>query len=843
MPSKRNEVPQAKHLLPSQQSNFASWGSVGNALLGIVVVAWAWELSLYFWRKEGLFNWTPVHAPNVPEKMLEGRFATALNYLTAPFSVSWSNVPWLELGISAAMIMAFVVLGYLLLEAFRMDLSPLARICTALPLGAGAVGYATMLVGLTGYLNRWPVLGAWVALIVLGFFLRHRRRQLERFECSGNDWMAEARKEQRYRGAREFYRRALTPLSRIDVVFCFLAATIIAVISVLVFVHAVGQTETYWDSLILYMGYARKMFLQQGYPVKIVGQVGIGLGANYPHLYPTLTAQTAAIAGYWSDSFAQMLPPIASLASTLFVYLIGVELTRSRVVGWASALLFRAVPYGIAYGQYASDYALAIMYTAAFLYFALLYLRYGRSGSLWLMFLMAAFAVNINYLMGALWPLAALVSVLAHLSTGAFEQSSYLQNSTEESVAEMDSFELDPSPARSNPMNEMFEKERLPLGRFLRSVRLWLPVGISLLVASPWYIRNIVLTGNPVYAFFYNLFPSKNVNPDVMKSAEVEWLMNGDGLGRVGSTVAEKLSGSWLYFVTGAQHWKLAPVFVAFVLPGVLLSCIMLISLVFASRRTPTDPAFQGSKRFVFVALTLFFLLWFYAYVVADFYLYQIIVVLPLFGVFGGWLLNRITFRPARTALLLLVLCVGFAPGVVMALMGSKLTAGHNSMRPMAPQLELTALRHLFLPADTVLTYQYDGDMRALDWVNGLPSGRRILTHENRHLLLNENLVIVHLDDWEVQAAYGKPAEERLRILDDLGIDYYFYVTNEDKHRANSRLGMDELIGRGDFKLVEKWASGGSSSREALPYKNTLIDALDYKNIPADSNALYKRER
>ena len=335
MSSSRSKVPQAKHLLSSQQSNFVSWGSVGNALLGIVVVAWAWELSLYFWRKEGLFNWTPVQAPNVPEKMLEGRFATALNYLTAPFSVSWSNVPWLELGISAAMIVAFILLGYLLLEAIRMDLSPLARVCTALPLGAGAVGYATMLVGLTGYLNRWPVLGAWVALIVLGFFLRQRRKQLERFVCGGNDWMAEARNEQRYRGAREFYRRALTPLSRADVVFCCLAATLVAVISTLVFVHAVGQTETYWDSLILYMGYARKMFLQHGYPVKIVGQVGIGLGANYPHLYPTLTAQTAAIAGYWSDSFAQMLPPIASLISTLFVYLIGVELTRSRVVGWA----------------------------------------------------------------------------------------------------------------------------------------------------------------------------------------------------------------------------------------------------------------------------------------------------------------------------------------------------------------------------------------------------------------------------------------------------------------------------------------------------------------------------
>ena len=831
MPLSPSEDPQAKHHRSLQQSHFSAQRFVGNALLGIVVMTWAWGLSFYFWKKEGLFDWTPANGPGLPEKLLGGRFATALNYLTAPFSVVWSNVPWIELGISLAMIVAYMALGALLLSGSRMELPPLARICTSLPLGAGAVGYATMLVGLMGQLHRWPVVGAWAVLAVIGFVLLKRKKHRARIECGGNDWMAKVRREQQSIAAQAYRRQVTVPLSSFDLLFCAAAMILIAVISGLIFIHAIGQTETYWDSLILYMGYARKMFLQHGYPVKVVGQVGIGLGANYPHLYPTLTAQTAAMAGYWSDSFAQMLPPIASLVSTLFVYLIAQELTRNRVVGWASALLFRAVPYGISYGQYASDYALAIMYTAAFLYFALLYLRYGNAGALWLMFLMAAFAVNINYLMGALWPLGGMVAVLAHLPSRVAPDSD--AKVLRDEWDELESFDSAPSPSRGNPITDLFEKERLPLGRFLRSQWLWLPVGVSLLVACPWYIRNILLTGNPVYAFFYNLFPSKHVNPDVMKSAEVEWLMNGDGLGRVGQTVAEKLSNSWLFFVTGNQHWKLAPVFMGFVVPGVLICSIFLIMMVFKTRRETPDAAFQGSKRFALVSLSLFFLLWFYAYVVADFYLYQIIVVLPLFGVFAGWLLNRITFRPARAALLMLVLCIGFAPGVVMALMGAKLTGGHNTMRTMAPQLELTALRHLFLPADTLLTYQYNGDMRALDWVNGLPSGRRILTHENRHLLLNERLNIVHLDDWEVQAAYGKPIEERLRILDDLGIDYYFYVTNEDKHRANSWLGMDELIGHGDFKLIEQWPSGGSSSREGL----------DYKNIPPDVNALYRRER
>lgn len=31
--------------------------------------------------------------------------------------------------------------------------------------------------------------------------------------------------------------------------------------------------------------------------------------------------------------------------------------------------------------------------------------------------------------------------------------------------------------------------------------------GIALVIGSPWYIKNVVLTGNPVYPFFYRLFP------------------------------------------------------------------------------------------------------------------------------------------------------------------------------------------------------------------------------------------------------------------------------------------------------------------------------------------------
>ena len=362
----------------------------------LLLLVWVAGLTVYFWQREGLFNWRALSGPNVPPRMLEGRFATVLAHLGAPFTVWWGNIPWIEIGIAVAVLCAYMVLGWLLLRPFALPIPRLAVFCTSLPLGAGAVAYATMLLGLGGWLNRWAVVSVWGLLFLVALAMWEYARRVRRVSRS-DPW--------RLQDEAARYRTLVTPQpTSAGRSFIFLAVELIVIISALVFVHGVAQAETYWDSLILYMGYARMMFLEQGYPVKVVGQVGIGLGANYPHLYPTLTAQTAALAGYWHDIFAQLLPPVASLVATLFVYLTATEMTRNRVIGWAAALLFRAVPYGISYGQFASDYALAIMYTAAFLYFALLYLRYGRSASHWLMWLMAAFAVNINYLMGALWP-------------------------------------------------------------------------------------------------------------------------------------------------------------------------------------------------------------------------------------------------------------------------------------------------------------------------------------------------------------------------------------------------------------------------------------------------------
>ena len=817
---------------------------VGHVILQWVLVAWVLGLVIYFEHKEGLFNWSWLEAPqtggvfreaHLPDPRFApseraGGFVAILKNTIGSYDINWGNIPILDLPIALIMAALYVVLGWLILDCFEVYFPRVAKGCLALVMGCGMVGIVGELATMAHMLNRPVIAMMWVVMLAGAFLVRKHMRMdwhMPRQLADGSRLSRAARVNL----SRDWFKVVHPlPFSPLQKGYFFAACTLIGLISFVLFLHAVGEPETYWDSLILYMGYARMMFLEGAFPYKVVGQVGIGLGANYPHLYAVLTAQTAALAGHWSDTFAQVLPPLAGIASTLLVFYTALELTRDRVVAVSAALLFRAVPYGLSYTQFASDYALTILFTCAFLYLSLKYILDGHHGYRWLMLGVAAAAVHLNYLMWVLWPVGLIVVVVAHLARREVEKEDFDANPDIFDVLDTQ------RPLELKAPRFLSLRDRLSIWRLLGSREFYLSGAIALVLAMPWYIRNIVLTGNPVYAFFYNIFrTSKRVNPEVMKSAEVEWLLNGDGLGRVGHSLLEKLVNSWAYFVTSSLHWKLAPVFMGFAVPGFVLALGWTAYRWIAHRRdklVQEDHYGVGLQlRFAVPCAALFLLLWFYAYCIADFYLYQIIIVLPLFGIFACYVFQVCQSQGARAALCVLTLLVGSAPGLVMGIMGFKLknTGVYKGMPP--PQMNVTALRKLFMERDLYYRLEFDGDMEMFGRLAMLPAGRVILTHENRHLLLDPDLKIVHLDDWNVQKIYGKAATKRIRKLDALKVSYYLYVPNEDKHRINMRVGMDELIKLGYFAEEYNSSSSGSSTP----------DLVKHDVIPPNRNVLYRR--
>ncbi len=793
------------------------------ALAGVgLLLLWGALNYLYFFHS----NLALVHS----EEFRLGVFSA----LFGPWTFSLQNSPPLEM-LQALIVTGLVFgLGYVILRVLRLRLSWPGSMAAAYALGWGIAGFAFILLTMARLLYMPLAWLLWALLFAGGIYLVRKLQPV--FESDDTPPQIEP----------------LPPLpsSMGTRVFLVLAAIGVGLITLFTFWHAIFYPETYWDSLILYLGYARMTFLEGGFPFKAEAQVGIGLGANYPHLYSNYGAFASTMFADWSDMHQRLAAPLSGLFSCVFVYLTAAHLFRSHAVAAACTILFRSLPNGIAYTTYASDYAFAIFYTAAFIYFGTLYFLTRGRGALVAFTLMPAIGMNLNYLMGILW-VPWLVVILADWlwRRGAGARAFYL-------------------------------------GRFFICT-----FAVCLAISVPWYVRNWVLTGNPVYAFFPEVFTtSVRVNPDVLRSAEIEWFRVGDGVGKLAEFYHDlhhgrdrdeghpdyqrkannlhwRLRGSWpfwfgydilkrvgegeefpalrtagwparLYrlasFTTGNEdyrqseqiagriyyvwphHYKMAPKFPGFFIPVfLLLPFVGAAWIVLHYRRTGRMPESETALPLLLIYLTAAGYMG-YKYLLADFYLYQIIGIMAPAAVLAGlpfhWLkqamqkggtqLNTVyTALAAGSAAMLLAILV--TPGLTFGLMGFKFSGAREVEGQHFNQLALDAFRNPGMPPDLFLRLRYGTDVDTWEFANEHLTGQRLLTHENRHYVLDPSITIVQLDDWDIQAGYeiDDPAE-RARFLREQGIEYYLRIPNEFRHPINAELGMHELEDKGFLEFV-----------------------------------------
>jgi hypothetical protein len=204
--------------------------------------------------------------------------------------------------------------------------------------------------------------------------------------------------------------------------------------------------------------------------------------------------------------------------------------------------------------------------------------------------------------------------------------------------------------------------------------------------------------------------------------------------------------------------------------------------------------------------LGLFMLASFLAYhfVIADFYLYQILPILAVWPIFFVYTLEATRSSPWRQLTIACVFAAALVPGTAMAFMGFKVADPRllTLRRPGMTQMDMVRMRF----------GQDDADM--VEYINAHCAGAKILTHENRHLLFDPSITFIHLDDWDVQQVYGLPGEAVLDGLRRMGIERYLRVPNEANHRVTRRLGLQKLIEAGQLKLIAQW---GENQLYAIP--------------------------
>jgi len=753
--------------------------------------------------------------------------------------LSWqpnlAYIKFQEIAIAIIPLLVYVYMGHLFLKCFDIFLPPGAYVPLCFVLGLSIITFLGEICGIFGIFYGWAIVAlsvaTGVALIVSSS--AHWIRPVKYSMGYADD--RALRSAHRAVAKRAYYKTIIQPQGLSQTLFAFLFFGGIILTSLLIFYHSLLYPITYWDSFS-YLGMARSLFLNHRFPLKVVAQMGIGTGSNYPQMYRLASAIPSVVAGFWSNYFAQVLTPATGIITLLLVYHIILRLSRVTLTALSLTLLFCIVPYGIRYFTLTSDYSLTVMFTAAFFYISMLYMETKLRSYLILSALIAAFACHINYLMPLLFVAWIILIYLVHNKVPMLSD----QDDFAERLRDDERFQEIQEPEFT------LKDDWDTIGELLKNAYFWRLLVLCLILIAPWYARNWVLTGNPVYPYFSSVFGGKNINTDVLESMQGEWLENGDGIdkatlfvlakkvqngqipddkrhlwiarekdqGSIRFTLLAKIYSSFYYFVTSpGWSWLLAPLFLSLALPGAVIWSVQVLLKKFRgvkhlkSGRIIKDlTPFQS-----LILLSFFFLvcLFAYHYLMAGYYLYQIIPILIPLIFFAFVTVQCFSGNLSRGLFYVWCLLAFLMPGLPFALMNFKLPHDVIIDNKVEYPWQLSSFRRPGMAPEKFYSLCFGEDANMIDHVNSILPGQTILTHDNRYLLYDPSIKIIHLDDLEIQKAYSlNDDKKKLQILKELGIDYYLKIPMEEKHEIVKRLGLDQWEDRGYMNLY--YEAGGN---------------------------------
>ncbi|MGD6806293.1 MAG: ArnT family glycosyltransferase [Candidatus Bathyarchaeia archaeon] len=233
----------------------------------------------------------------------------------------------------------------------------------------------------------------------------------------------------------------------------FVMLILIAVLALFSLCKTVTLPATEWDSLTYGVTYARIIYQQSTVPLIAGPSIGIGMSAAYPPGIQLTAASLYALAGSANDFYYRLLSPIFSVATLLVTYKFAQQLTKNRVFSVYAISALCAVPYfWELFIQETYIMALTFMLTCSAFYF---YKAYSSN---------AVGATKYEVLGVLFCGFAALTSYMGLFALGIILLYA--------------------------------------LHRKLSLRRLGGLTALAAFIILPWYFRNLILLGNPLYPFF-----------------------------------------------------------------------------------------------------------------------------------------------------------------------------------------------------------------------------------------------------------------------------------------------------------------------------------------------------
>ena len=233
-------------------------------------------------------------------------------------------------------------------------------------------------------------------------------------------------------------------------------ATVLMLIGVYMCI-ALYQTVAYppieWDSLAYGVNYAKIIFEKGTIPLIAGPSIGLEMSASYPPGVQLLAVYLYTLAGSSNDFYFRILQPMLGLATMIATYKFAMIMTKNRTASVFAMLILSVMPtFWEVFVQETYLMCLTLMLTLSVFFFFKAY----RSNDV---------EAKKLELVGTLFCcFSALTSFIGVFSFGLLFLYSL--------------------------------KRQIPAKRFI-----WLAI-LAIVIVFPWFMRNLVLLGNPLYPFF-----------------------------------------------------------------------------------------------------------------------------------------------------------------------------------------------------------------------------------------------------------------------------------------------------------------------------------------------------
>ena len=451
-----------------------------------------------------------------------------------------------------------------------------------------------------------------------------------------------------------FCKNSLSPLQFTDKPVHFIIAIALANLVFMAFYHAICFPQILWDTFTVYAYLGKQIYLQNGIPLFFGSSGSVEWSGNYPMLVPLLYAWFNFSLGTVNDILSRTIFPVFGIATLTSLYAFSRRLHGSTAAIFSVYTLITTPIFFTHLAIGYIDIVLTFYFTLA-LYF--LQRAYEKKDAVYIVLsgFLAGLAAWTKYQGLFLAPIILVFWGLAKIS----------------------------DKSRSNKINHIFLKVFF----------------IFILTASPWYLRNWILLGNPVYPNMFTVLGGRNIDPWLLSQNYEYWIgrwatllgtdRSPDSLLRLPIRLLIKDDSLNSLGQDGS---------------GFLLTCFGIPSLFISLfKRRKSD----------FLLLTwilVFFSIWF---VSLYYFIRYLLPVTPALSMLAGRLLSETSSEIKKSKglqrILLFVMVVTllsaafFIPTEVLAITGpSRTFQDYVFFRPFIPPTTEEALRHA-MPADIAL--------------------------------------------------------------------------------------------------------------------------------------------